>query len=41
VRLNNQRVEDAAREVTPADLASATTLVLQVGKKRHYLARFR
>jgi tyrosyl-tRNA synthetase len=41
VRLNNQRIGDAAREVTDADLASDTTLVLQVGKKRHYLARFR
>lgn len=40
VRLNNERVEDPARTLGPDDLAGASTLVLQVGRKRHYLARF-
>jgi tyrosyl-tRNA synthetase len=40
VRLNNARVEDPSRTVTPADLASERTLVIKVGKKRYYLARF-
>lgn len=40
VRLNNEVVDDARRVLTPADLASETTLVLRVGKKRYYLARF-
>ncbi|MDX1621706.1 MAG: tyrosine--tRNA ligase, partial [Nitriliruptorales bacterium] len=40
VRVNNRRVDDAGRDVGPDDLASDTTLVLQVGKKRHYLAKF-
>jgi tyrosyl-tRNA synthetase len=40
VRLNNERVEDATRAVGADDLASERTLVLQVGKKRHFLARF-
>jgi tyrosyl-tRNA synthetase len=41
VRLNNARVDDPARRVGPGDLAGQTTLVLRVGKKRYYLARFR
>jgi tyrosyl-tRNA synthetase len=41
VRINNVRESDSSREVTADDLAGETTLVLQVGKKRHYLARFR
>ena len=41
VRLNNARVDDPTRELGPADLASPTTLVLRVGKKRYVLARFR
>jgi tyrosyl-tRNA synthetase len=41
VRLNNARVDDPGRRVGPADLAGQTTLVLRVGKKRYYLARFR
>ena len=41
VRVNNARVEDSAHEVGPDALVGETTLVLQVGKKRHYLARFR
>lgn len=40
VRLNNVLVTDPGRTVEPDDLAGRTTLVLQVGKKRHYLARF-
>ena len=41
VRLNNARVEDPSRELGPGDLASPTTLVLRIGKKRYVLARFR
>ena len=40
VRVNNVRQEDSSRQVDLGDLAGETTLVLQVGKKRHYLARF-
>ncbi|MTV25327.1 tyrosine--tRNA ligase [Nitriliruptoraceae bacterium ZYF776] len=40
VRISGEVVDDAARRLTPADLASPTTVVLQVGKKRRYLARF-
>ena len=40
VRLNNAPVDDPQRVVTTDDLASQTTLVLRVGKKRYYLARF-
>jgi tyrosyl-tRNA synthetase len=40
VRLNNARVDDPTRRVGPDDLAGQTTLVLRVGKKRYYLARF-
>jgi tyrosyl-tRNA synthetase len=40
VRLNNQRIDDPQRSVTPDDLASERTLVIKVGKKRYYLARF-
>jgi tyrosyl-tRNA synthetase len=40
VRVNNATVDDAARRLTPADLAGATTLVVTVGRKRHFLARF-
>lgn len=41
VRLNNTKVTDPARELGPDDLASDTTMVLRVGKKRYVLARFR
>ena len=41
VRVNNRTVDDVAHTLTPQDLAGATTVVLKVGKKRHYLARFR
>ncbi len=40
VRLNNVVVDDTQRVVTPADLVGATTMVLKVGKKRYFLARF-
>jgi tyrosyl-tRNA synthetase len=40
VRINNVRVDDHERRLTADDLASATTVVLQVGKKRRYLVRF-
>jgi tyrosyl-tRNA synthetase len=40
VRLNNERIDDPQRTVTPDDLASERTLVIKVGKKRYYLARF-
>ena len=40
VRLNNARVTDPGRTLGPDDLASRTTLVLRVGRKRHLLARF-
>jgi tyrosyl-tRNA synthetase len=41
VRLNNARVDDPRRRLGPDDVAGQTTLVLRVGKKRYYLARFR
>ncbi|HEX2027250.1 MAG TPA: tyrosine--tRNA ligase [Nitriliruptorales bacterium] len=40
VQLNNERVVDPTRRIGPEDLASERMLVLQVGRKRHYLARF-
>ncbi|HEX2155027.1 MAG TPA: tyrosine--tRNA ligase [Acidimicrobiia bacterium] len=40
VRLNDEPVTDSTRTVTPDDLATETTLLLRVGKKRQYLARF-
>jgi tyrosyl-tRNA synthetase len=40
VRLNNERIDDPQRTVTPGDLASERTLVIKVGKKRYFLARF-
>ncbi|HSL83013.1 MAG TPA: tyrosine--tRNA ligase, partial [Thermoanaerobaculia bacterium] len=40
VSLNNEKVADPDLVVGPGDLAGATTLVLRVGKKRYYLARF-
>jgi tyrosyl-tRNA synthetase len=40
VRLNNAAVDDPRRTVTPDDLASERTLVIKVGKRRYYLARF-
>lgn len=40
VRLNNEVVDDPQRRLGPDDLAGAGTLVLKVGKKRYFLARF-
>ncbi len=40
VRLNNAKVEDPSHQLGPDDLASDTTMVLRVGKKRYVLARF-
>jgi tyrosyl-tRNA synthetase len=40
VRLNNTVVDDPKRIVGPDDLASERTLVIKVGKKRYFLARF-
>ena len=40
VRLNDEPISDPTRTVGPDDLATATTLVVRVGKKRQYLARF-
>jgi tyrosyl-tRNA synthetase len=40
VRINNAPVTDPRRTVGSADLASDTTLVLRVGKKRYFLVRF-
>ncbi|WP_425400237.1 tyrosine--tRNA ligase [Aeoliella sp.] len=38
--VNNRRVEDAAAQVTEADLASETVMVLRSGKKKYALVRF-
>lgn len=38
--INNVRVDEVDHTVGPQDLASETTLVLRVGKKRYFLARF-
>ena len=40
VRINNAKVGEPTHVVSGDDLASHTTLVLRVGKKRYYLARF-
>jgi len=40
VSLNNRRLADAAVLVDTSDLAGAATVVLRVGKKRYFLARF-
>ncbi|MDP8930989.1 MAG: tyrosine--tRNA ligase [Actinomycetota bacterium] len=41
IYLNNVRIDDEHRVVGSDDLASPTTIVLRVGKKRHFLVRFR
>jgi len=41
VRINNENVADDARTVTTDDLLTGDTLVLQVGKKRHFMVRAR
>ena len=40
IRLNNAVVDDERRVVTRDDLASPTTMVLRVGKRRYHLVRF-
>jgi len=40
VSLNNRRLADAATVVGTGDLAGSATVVLRVGKKRYFLARF-
>ena len=40
VSLNNERIEDVGHEVGTGDLVGATTMVIRVGKKRYFLARF-
>lgn len=40
VRLNDDSVTDPTLTITPAHLATDTTLLLRVGKKRQYLLRF-
>ncbi|MBU1494223.1 MAG: tyrosine--tRNA ligase [Actinobacteria bacterium] len=40
VSLNNERIDDPGYVAGVGDLAGATTLVVRVGKKRYYLARF-
>ncbi|MBN2113772.1 MAG: tyrosine--tRNA ligase [Acidimicrobiia bacterium] len=41
VSLNNRRAADAFARLGPGDLAGTSTVVLRVGKKRYFLARFR
>jgi tyrosyl-tRNA synthetase len=41
VRLNNTAVDDPQWVLGPGDLAGSGTIVLKVGRRRHYLARFR
>ena len=40
IRLNNAVVDDERRVLTRDDLASPTTMVLRVGKRRYFLVRF-
>lgn len=40
VRIGDDRVEDPQRTVTTADLLAGDAVVVRVGKKRQYLARF-
>jgi len=40
VSVNNRRMADAAAVVGPGDLAGGATVVVRVGKKRHFLAHF-
>ena len=41
VNINNRRVSDIERVLTPADLASETALVVRLGKKNYHLVRFK
>jgi tyrosyl-tRNA synthetase len=40
VYLNNARIDDPGKSLTPADLAGQSIVVIRVGKKRHFLVRF-
>ena len=40
VRVNNARVDDPERALSRSDLVGTSTVVLRVGRKRYYLARF-
>lgn len=40
VRISNERVSEPTARITRADLAGDTVLVVKVGKRRYYLARF-
>ncbi len=40
VSVNNRRITDLDHTLGPGDLAGATTLVVRIGKKRYFLARF-
>jgi tyrosyl-tRNA synthetase len=40
VSINNARVSGIEHSIGPDDLATRTTLVIRVGKKRHHLVRF-
>ncbi len=40
VMLNNARVDDPARRIGVADLASETILVIRIGKKRYFTVKF-
>jgi tyrosyl-tRNA synthetase len=40
IYVNNRSVSDANRTLTPADLATQTTIVLRSGKKKYALLRF-
>ncbi|MBI5158117.1 MAG: tyrosine--tRNA ligase [Acidimicrobiia bacterium] len=40
VSMNNAPVTDPATSLTPSDLLDGTTVVIRVGKKRYFLARF-
>ncbi|MFH1377587.1 MAG: tyrosine--tRNA ligase [Planctomycetota bacterium] len=41
VNINNRRISDIERVITPADLASETALVVRLGKKNYHLVRFK
>ncbi|MPZ53870.1 MAG: tyrosine--tRNA ligase [Acidimicrobiia bacterium] len=40
VRINEERITDSTRQVSVGDLATDTTLVIRIGKKRQHLIRF-
>ena len=38
--VNNRRVDEVEQQLTRADLASETSLVLRAGKKKYFVVRF-